>query len=134
MGSEIKRCGTLDEPKHEKLPFLKRAQLTSLTEAGKRNEEAAELPGLGILPLPLHLLLTPPPPAPSSASGSDELEQQVLEGVQALLGVSGGSFRAQLGGQEEELPVVGDGAQGQGFVQLRHAHGVGLVLRGVHIC
>lgn len=60
----------------------------------------------------------PPSLAPPTAAGSDELEQQVLEGVQALVGVSGGAVRAQLGSQEEQLPVVGDGAQGQGFVQL----------------
>lgn len=30
-----------DEPKYEKLPFLKRAQVTSLSEAEERNEEAA---------------------------------------------------------------------------------------------
>lgn len=59
---------------------------------------------------------------------SDELEQEVLEGVQAPAGVPQGPIRAQLGSQEEQLPVFGHGAQRQGFMQLRHAHGVRLIL------
>lgn len=59
---------------------------------------------------------------------SDELEQHILERVQALVEVSRGSIRTQLGSQEEQLPVIGHGAQGQGFMQLRHAHSIGLIL------
>lgn len=59
---------------------------------------------------------------------SDELEQEVLEGVQAPTGVPQGSIRVQLGSQEEQLPVLGHRAQRQGFMQLRHAHSVGLIL------
>lgn len=61
-------------------------------------------------------------------SRSDELEQEVLEGVQAPAGVPQGPIRAQLGSQEEQLPVFSHGAQRQGFMQLRHAHGVRLIL------
>lgn len=60
--------------------------------------------------------------------GSDKLEQEILEGVQALVGVPQGSIRTQLGSQEEELPVLSHGAQRQGVVQLRHAHSGGLIL------
>lgn len=68
------------------------------------------------------------PPPPPSAAGSDELEQEVLDGVQALVGVPQGSFGPQLGGQEEQLPVLGHGAQRQELVQLRHAGSVGFIL------
>lgn len=61
-------------------------------------------------------------------SGSEELEQKILEGVQAPLGVPQGSVRVQLGGQEEQLPVLVHRAQRQSFVQLRHARGVHFVL------
>lgn len=60
--------------------------------------------------------------------GSDELEQKIPEGVQAPLGVPQGSIGTQLGSQEEQLPVLGHGAQRQGVMQLRHAHSVGLIL------
>lgn len=60
--------------------------------------------------------------------GSYELEQKILEGVQAPLGVPQGSIRTQLGSQEEQLPVLGHGAQRQGVMQLRHAHSVRLIL------
>jgi len=60
---------------------------------------------------------------------SDELEQQVLEGVQAPAGVPQGPVRAQLCSQEEQPPLLRDGAQRQRFMQLRHAHSVGLILR-----
>lgn len=63
--------------------------------------------------------------------GSDELEQKIPEGVQAPLGVPQGSIGTQLGSQEEQLPVLGHGAQRQGVMQLRHAHSVGLILWGV---
>lgn len=61
-------------------------------------------------------------------SGSEELEQKILEGVQAPLGVPQGSIRVQLGSQEEQLPVLVHRAQRQSFVQLRHARGVHFVL------
>lgn len=50
--------------------------------------------------------------------GSDELEQKILEVIQALVGVPQGSIRSQLGSQEEQLPVLSHGAQRQGFMQL----------------
>lgn len=59
---------------------------------------------------------------------SDELEQQVLEGVQAPAGVPQGPVRAQLCSQEEQPPLLRDGAQRQCFMQLRHTHSVGLIL------
>lgn len=78
--------------------------------------------------------LSPFPPTSFSlatqrgGSGSEELEQKILEGVQAPLGVPQGSIRVQLGCQEEQLPVLVHRAQRQSFVQLRHARGVHFVL------
>lgn len=75
------------------------------------------------------------PPSPTlllceggGGGGSNELEKEVLEGVQALAGFPQCSIRAQLGSQEEQLPVLGHGAQRQGLMQLRHAHSIGLIL------
>jgi len=49
---------------------------------------------------------------------SDELEQEVLDGVQALARLPQSSLRAQLGSQEEQLPILRHSIQRQRFMEL----------------
>lgn len=69
-------------------------------------------------------------PTRSVAGGvrSDELQQEVLHGVQVLAGLPQGSVRVQLGSQEEQLPVLVDGAQRQGFMELWYADSIRFIL------
>lgn len=60
---------------------------------------------------------------------SDELEQEVLDGFQAPAGLPQSSISVQLSGQDEQLPLLSQSVQRQGFLQLRHAHGVRLILK-----
>ena len=58
----------------------------------------------------------------SSTSSSVQLQQQVLQGLQADRRVP------QLGGQEEEASVLGHGAQREPLMELSNTQSIGLVL------
>ena len=75
------------------------------------------------LPLSLILLLhLPLLHLSSSTSSSVQLQQQVLQGLQA------DSRVPQLGGQEEEASVLGHGAQREPLMELSNTQSIGLVL------
>lgn len=104
----------------EKLLFLKPTDEDEGKKRGGTGKHSTPFWHLFTLLSQLQQSSSSPPPLPQRLNkkkkeedfcgrdtGSDQLEQQVLDSVQALAGLPQGSVRVQLSSQEKQLSVLG---------------------------